>query len=223
MKKITLCLLLIILSTHANAEWYQVEIIIFENLYPDTGGEQWFNNQNLPDIKNSVELVSQPLTDAGKLIPFLELSPGKYKLGGVYRALRLSKEYRPLLHKAWQQSGVSSQSRAKFVHIKYVEGESINSQVIEGQDSFYDPLVKLDGTVRLRGGHFLHLDIDLAYFFESVPESIIYTVLEDANTNFKLTDYTRLIETRKVKLNELHYFDHPLYGVLMMVRRLKVE
>jgi len=91
MKKIILFLLLVILSRHAYAEWYQVEIIVFEHLYPDAGGEQWYNNKGLPDIRNSIELISQPLAEKDKLIPFLELSPGRYKLGGVYRTLRLSK------------------------------------------------------------------------------------------------------------------------------------
>jgi hypothetical protein len=31
--------------------------------------------------------------------------------------------------------------------------------------------------------------------------------------------FSRLRETRKMKLNELHYFDHPLTGLLMYVGR----
>jgi len=35
--------------------------------------------------------------------------------------------------------------------------------------------------------------------------------------------YAQMKETRRIKLNELHYFDHPLFGVLMRVTRLGVE
>ena len=29
-----------------------------------------------------------------------------------------------------------------------------------------------------------------------------------------------LKETRRIKLNEIHYFDHPMYGVILQVSRL---
>ena len=35
--------------------------------------------------------------------------------------------------------------------------------------------------------------------------------------------YAQMKETRRIKLNELHYFDHKLFGVLMRVTRLEVE
>ena len=83
--------------------------------------------------------------------------------------------------------------------------------------------MKIDGTVRLRGGHFLYLDIDLAYFLNALPESMINSAMINENVTNQLSDHTRLSESRKVKLNELHYFDHPLFGVITWVRRLSTE
>jgi hypothetical protein len=34
-------------------------------------------------------------------------------------------------------------------------------------------------------------------------------------------DYVRLTESRRVRLKELHYFDHPLFGVIVQVTRLE--
>ncbi|MCG8324602.1 MAG: peptidoglycan binding protein CsiV [Thiotrichales bacterium] len=35
--------------------------------------------------------------------------------------------------------------------------------------------------------------------------------------------YARIRESRKIKLNEVHYFDHPLFGALIQVSRLSKE
>jgi len=211
MKK-TLLVLLIIFASHASANWYQVEMIVFEHLYPDTAGEQWYNNQGLPDITNSVELVTDQLKER---VAYQVLPSGRYKISGVYSALKSSRDYRPIMHIAWQQPGLT-RSRAKYVHIRRMEG-------LSNPDSIQEGLVKIDGTVRLRGGHFLYLDIDLAYFLNALPESMINSAMINENVTNQLSDHTRLSESRKVKLNELHYFDHPLFGVITWVRRLSTE
>jgi len=211
MKK-TLLVLLIIFASHASANWYQVEMIVFEHLYPDTAGEQWYNNQGLPDITNSVELVTDQLKER---VAYQVLPSGRYKISGVYSALKSSRDYRPIMHIAWQQPGLT-RSRAKYVHIRRMEG-------LSNPDSIQEGLVKIDGTVRLRGGHFLYLDIDFAYFLNALPESMINSAMINENVTNQLSDHTRLSESRKVKLNELHYFDHPLFGVITWVRRLSTE
>jgi len=211
MKK-TLLVLLIIFASHASANWYQVEMIVFEHLYPDTAGEQWYSNQGLPDITNSVELVTDQLRER---VAYQVLPSGRYKISGVYSALKSSRDYRPIMHIAWQQPGLT-RSRAKYVHIRRMEG-------LSNPDSIQEGLVKIDGTVRLRGGHFLYLDIDLAYFLNALPESMINSAMINENVTNQLSDHTRLSESRKVKLNELHYFDHPLFGVITWVRRLSTE
>ncbi len=244
MKQIILVLTLALFSSHASAAWYQVEVIVFENLIPDDSGEQWYSNQGIPDITRSIDLVTEKKIEGEGLTAFNALPVGQFKLGGVYRNLKFSKEYRPLLHIAWQQPGMSSRSRAKYVHIRKAEGkvtddqvlsvqdqgkqniielEGINEEEINEEENFQDYLVKVDGTVRLRSGHFLHVDVDLAYFFQSIPASLINTVVENPNSNYQLTDYSRLKETRRIKLNELHYFDHPLFGVIMWVKRLTIQ
>ena len=210
--KMIISLLCVFVSTQASANWYQVEMIIFEHLYPETGGEQWYNNKGLPDIASSVELVTN---QGGDLVAYQVLPSGRYNIRGVYSALKSSREYRPVMHIAWQQPGLT-RSNAKYVHIRDTAG-------IQNRDGYQDSLVKFDGTIRLRGGHFLFLDIDLAYFFKSLPESTIDSAMINENITNQLSEYARLTESRKIKLNELHYFDHPLFGVITMVRRLSPQ
>lgn len=209
MRKILLVILFALLSCNAHASSYQVEMIIFEHLYPDVDSELWHTGQKLPDLTDSIELG----TDHNSSTAFQVLPAHKYILGNIYGALKTSKSYRPLLHIAWQQPALTS-SRAESVHIRKVEG-------VSEQDNFQDAFVKVDGIVRIRASTFLHADVDLAYFFQSVPASQI--AVGNVNTDPQRANFVRLTESRRMKLNELHYFDHPLFGVVMRVSRFGGE
>lgn len=62
------------------------------------------------------------------------------------------------------------------------------------------------GGVRIRVTRFLHADVDMAWFPPAPPDEVV--------------PHVRLQESRKIKLNEVHYFDHPLFGVLLQVSRV---
>jgi len=209
MRKTLLIVMFAFFSCNAHAAWYQVELIIFEHLYPDVDSELWHTGQQLPDLADSVELATGQSAPAS----FLVLPSHKYILGNIYGALKSSKDYRPLLHIAWQQPALTP-SRAESVHIRKIEG-------ISEQDILQDGLVKVDGTVRIRASTFLHADVDLAYFFQSIPASQI--TAGNFSTDLQQANFARLTESRRMKLNELHYFDHPLFGVVMRVSRLGGE
>lgn len=86
-------------------------------------------------------------------------------------------------------------------------------------------------------------DFDLRHHFawgqESLPysKSATYTVIEpDTKGYIKVyadqllfanidIDYKgfRMVEKRRLKLNERHYFDHPKFGILMQVSRLQAK
>ena len=210
-KKILLGTFLLLFSNLAYAKWYQVEMIVFEHLIADTSGEFW-NTDDVPEYRNTIKLV----TDTGGSNAFKMLPSSRYKLGGVNRVLKLSSGYRPVYHVAWQQPELTK-SKAKKVHIK-------------------NPDAKINGTVNLRGGHLLHLDLDISYFLDLSTESVISFTeenisaageeVEDIEVDEEIImsgTSAQMKETRRIKLNELHYFDHPLFGVIMRVTRLAVE
>lgn len=58
----------------------------------------------------------------------------------------------------------------------------------------------IDGTVRLHRARYLHLNADLILF----PE-------------FDLSNLFRLRQSRRMRSNELHFFDHPVFGILAQV------
>lgn len=64
----------------------------------------------------------------------------------------------------------------------------------------------LNGFIRVQRGHYVQLLIDLEYSpgGSNVESPVIY----------------RINEKRRVKLNEIHYFDHPRFGVVATIRPL---
>jgi hypothetical protein len=211
MRKILLLLALSFLSINVQAA-YQVEIIIFEHLFHDAEGEVTHTGLKIPDLSKTIQLSSDT---GGGDSAFRLLPSSMYKLGGVYSELRSSREYRPILHLAWQQPQLT-QSRSKYVHIRKDDGTVQQADV-------NDALVKLDGVIRIRSSQFLHADVDLFYFIHELSASFINANAGSQDTNPIQATFVELNETRRMKLNELHYFDHPVFGMLLRVSRLNSE
>lgn len=245
----SLLLLLLANIPAAHAAWYQVEVIVFEQLRPNLEGEVWFENPGLPSRSDSINPITsvpdnisqvkmngddqEQTGDDGKLlIPYLELSNDALRLQRDFRILKLSADYRPLLHLAWQQPGYDDDS-GRAVHLEKLVDSAAPEQQLPPElarnqiedDTYQAPEPVIDGTIRLRATRFLHVDVDIAYF----PSHFLQTLRQqrqDAGNPGQLTvnpnaDYVRLRESRKIKLNELHYFDNPLFGVLLQVTRVK--
>ncbi|OGT33229.1 MAG: hypothetical protein A2W28_00320 [Gammaproteobacteria bacterium RBG_16_51_14] len=215
------------------AAWYQVEVIIFENIYSDGDGELWYENPGIPRLDGSTELVQSGHgadkqdtgtqgTDKKPLIPFLILPKDKYRMDGIYRVMKSSKEYRPLVHVSWQQPGGSGE---RAVHIEKHDGTLPESGISDDNepDFLIPPRFIVDGTIRIRSSHFLHVDVDLVYFIDTLSNTGSAPSRDSSDSAMsvrKKAEYVRMNETRKIKLNELHYFDHPMFGVILQVTRL---
>ena len=245
-------------SLPVSAAWYQVELIVFRHLSPDTDGEVWYENPGLPERNQSIELISDlaeaelDATDSEaeidaaelsvnpnrELIPYLQLPSAELKLGGIQRVLKLSSEYRPLMHIAWQQPALRADS-ARPVHLQQYEDsstlkhseaiqepediESLINQSSDELDIYEVPELIFDGTIKLRSSKFLHADIDFAFFPVDLGEDSVSQATDDGHFVLQEADYVRLTESRKIRLNEIHYFDHPYFGVILRVSRLKIR
>jgi len=206
-KRIVILLALALAGFTVHAAGYHVELVIFENLRPATDGEISQITRAYPDYSGALDLGDE----AGN--PFRLLSSGLYKLGGIYNQLKASGRYRPFLHMAWQQPALYGDS-ARSVHIlKSEPGATVNPE---------DIMIKIDGMVRVRASQFLHADVDMLYFPAALPQSEIHpAAVAEAPT--VPSGYSRLRESRRMKLNELHYFDHPLFGIIMHISRAGAE
>lgn len=229
--------------------WFQVEVIVFEYTRPDTDGESWYSNPGLPEQTDSIDLVQGDVPDwlqppapeappqqrEGEetapvdRIPYLALPEEARNLDGVYRVLQLASDYRPLLHASWQQPG-REEAQARFVHLEGLQAAA-EEQVPaappeetalapEATPDYSLPEMAFDAMLRLRSSLYLHLDVDAAYFPPDPAVLRSGIAAEDAPA-YLFADYVRLQETRRIRLKELHYFDHPLFGVLVQVTRIE--
>jgi Peptidoglycan-binding protein, CsiV len=146
------------------------------------------------------ELMDRPGTDtAPARVPFTasaftELSADAYRMNGIRSALAGSGRYRVLFHRVWRQAAYDR---------GHAVGYPVHTSAASGRDS-------LTGTITLLKERYLHLDVDL-----------LLTTGGNAPAAYQsgtgsLPVY-RLAEKRRIRSNELHYFDHPRFGVIARV------
>ena len=134
-----------------------------------------------------------------------------------------SKEYRPLIHLSWQQPA-TERDESRYIHIiKRNDDEKLLNQSRSNdfnEPDFLEELVFskkiIDGSIRIRSGFLLHVDVELYYFSDMINDSAVQFSIEASNQLI-----IGLSESRKIKLDEIHYFDNPIYGLILQVSRLE--
>ncbi|MGE0859895.1 MAG: CsiV family protein [Gammaproteobacteria bacterium] len=207
-----LLLLALLLPGAAEARWYQVEVVVFRHLVESaTGAEQWPEMTSRPDYGQSIELVTEveppvaapsPGTPAaGQTVPFMLLDKGERATLELERKLRNSSEYAPLVAAAWRQPsfGVGG---AKRVHLSDLPPTPPSPPPASSAPVLVDPEAappgpKVEGVVALKVARQMAVDVDFIFDHDGTP--------------------VRLKESRSLRLREVHYFDHPLFGVLVQV------
>jgi hypothetical protein len=123
------------------------------------------------------------------------LLPEELKLGNEYRKLRALGAYEPLVHLGWVQPGLPEEDSVPF------DLKSVG-------------VLNPRGTVRVHLIRYLHITLDLTYqAAAATPQAGSSDGLDEIAT----APQYRLMTTRRVTSGELHYFDHPAFGVLVRV------
>ena len=192
---------------------YRVEVIVFNYLGPiSSNGEIWhrvspfefspesYRPEPMVEEEDSNELINEPsspieFTELEALLPYLS-------------KLHADSRYEVVTYMAWTQP-------------LYEKKESIPVQLTSstGVEPINEitPFTKsaLTGSAQLFENRLLFVDIDIKNDFDSglVDFSDPTSAIESpAGTH-------RIQEKRRVKLNEIHYFDHPFFGALFRVSR----
>lgn len=220
--RLLLTALLLLAAQPASARWYQVEVVVFEHTdEAASGDEQWPELAVLPDYSQAQELLTDIPAMADEPVPaglpqepvaFTPLARNEMRLAAVEQRLRNARGYHPLFVTGWRQPsfGVASPRRV------YVSDLGISRAELAARTASLPPPAvaadgtplpgaltpamlgpKVEGTVAIKVGRLLDIDIDLTYFRDGVP--------------------MRMQEGRNIKLREVHYFDHPLFGVIVQV------
>ena len=126
---------------------------------------------------------------------FTELATALYTIENISYALERSGRYSVLFHRAWRQLAYDKAHAVAY---------PIHSLAENGRDS-------VEGVIKLVRERFLHLDVDVQLMSATKSRVVLYSDSPDSQPVFEL------IETRRIKSNVLHYFDHPRFGMIAKV------
>ena len=154
-----------------------------------TGANEDWNDRNKVAVNTAGETPAAEPRRPRRL-QFEPLSPERFTLTEVFGKLRGSRDFRPIYQAGWIQPG-------------YAPDEAATIRL-----SRIAPMPRgLGGEAKLHVSRFLHLAIDMDLRADqSEPGELDAPVY-------------RLRETRKMRSGELHYFDHPQFGVLVRITR----
>lgn len=204
-------LLLSLVAAPASAQrLYQVEVVLFERETPvETGGEQWTAGPEARQYAGAVSLSSEGRDSVAGVAVFQALPAGQLRLSEAAAVLNRSPRHRVLLHTGWRQPSYGARS-PRAVYISTADGQSsleTGERFLPGIGAGVPP--SLEGTLSLRVSRFLHLDVDLSYLVRGV----------EAGGGIRSA---RLRESRRMRFTELHYLDHPLFGMLVQITPLDI-
>jgi hypothetical protein len=201
----------------ATVPQYQVEIIVFAHREFDAGEERFAQelaplraDQNLLEVPLYVEpspaLAADPATAAppepapasgDDPLSFRLLAPEQLQLNTEYRKLTNGAGYHPVLHAGWVQPGLPEDQAKPF-------------------DLSLLGVTNPRGNVRVYLSRFLHVSLDISYEDGTAPGATAEPLGSELR-EVALAPRYRLRTERQTRSGELHYFDHPAFGVLVKV------
>ncbi len=200
---------------------------------PQTPGEEVIGEdgevlptETLPSVSID-ELIEQAMSggnpDSPGSIAFQRTETNS-SLQKVLGSLRRSSRFNVLAHQSW---------------IQPLGSEPSPMMVQTGQR--YDDRFEIEGTVSLRRSRFLHIDTNLWYtvfepreggvnpfiqgFDSSLPDAVLNEYQDLVEVERQRGQYfparTHVMEqTRRMRSNELHYLDHPLFGIVVKINQV---
>ena len=195
---------------------YAVEIVVFEYLHPDDGGEIGASEASLAGFES-------PPPDTAVNADVIPLPRDQLQLTPEANTFRRSRNYRLLLHTGWRQQ-LQERAHAKPVYLRYPEANAASA------DSPYDrpwtlaypePAV-LEGTVTVALERYLHLSVDLVFRPDGTEPAMqsgdVFRDPQSAGAEPAVPPPVfRMVETRRMRSGERHYFDHPRIGVITLI------
>lgn len=162
------------------------------------------DSPNEEDEKLTPNVVQEAFDEYEQELNRTALTPQSSSLNLQQTATRLkNNSYRIIDHFSWTQDGRP-------------RGSESNVLVQFGQH-FENGFREVEGTIAFSIARFLHLKVNL-WRFVSVPQNY-----DPNETDFESPIFFYEIqESRRLALGEVHYFDHPKFGVLVQIRRLPI-
>lgn len=177
---------------------YDIELLIFQNLVENDGGEVWpVDYSGLYEEPDGGDTTTLPAPLSVTWLP-----ESAYHLKAERAALNRSSRYRTLAYLAWRQPVADR-----------VSARTLELPARPRSDSAW-----VDGTVRVAVERYLHLYLDLKLH---LPAPAIPAVAGEIATPEGEEEYRipaiRLTEQRRMRSKELHYFDNPRFGAIALI------
>lgn len=207
------------------ADWYQIEYILFKHLSSDTQPLR-FEDVPYPKQQNKqyIHLINAPYPASS--FQFTRLSGDDTQLTDTVKKLSRSRTTEILDHGAWQQILPAESSPPPL---------RISRQI--------DHRTKLFGEIQLTRSRFIHAQFSVylantvklpfsdtkTWFLQKTPRSVLELILP-VSDNFHFThssgdselftNINYLSESRRIKQGELHYLDHPVLSAIITVKQV---
>lgn len=241
--KVISILLLFAVSGHAISQnegrWYNVEVLIFKRLGSEAFNEEiWRRDIDLKYPDNYRYL--QPRS--GKKLRQLTLIPeNRMRLRSYKFALDKNENYQPLLHQAWTQQmwgedsapaiiiqggeskgGIHELSGSIKIHISRYLHFITDLWLITGEANQAapeeSPLKANDSTESLSTAGPVTTAAKIPW--PVIPPPPVINATEPTNRAVNRYPVATLRDSRRMRSKELHYVDHPLLGVLVLITPL---
>jgi len=252
---------MILISSVSMAESgaYRVEVIVFRNLLvvaeaTDVADLRSFSH--LPDTVETIAAVTPDIEpvknlandEAGTLPEFLaELIPDDFPddlqiiagkslhMDGVWRRLRSSEGYRPLVYASWEQNRTDYYPPMRIHDAQVIDTQlrpPTNILVVDlaAEDplaAYRSDFYKIDGSVQLRRSRFLHLYLDLEFRENTMQEtqpSAFFGETNDRTSGEEIdgiqSKVFTLKQNRQIRSRQMQYFDTPHFGALVYVSNI---
>lgn len=239
MKRLLFILLLLVSSaTLAESGAYRVEVIVFRNLNVVTEATETDvlrSFSHFPDFEEPVPAMGSP-GDADAEFPVVPpndlptdlqiITQKSTRMNNVWRRLRSSNNYQPLVHVAWQQNRTDYYPPMR-IHDQQIIDTQLRppTHIMIADLAAEDPLAayrstffQLDGSLQLRRSRFLHLFLDLEYRQEELQAGI--GSMTDSSVNHGI--FT-LKQNRQIRTGRMQYFDTPFMGALVFVSAIREQ
>ncbi len=165
-----------------------IQVEIIAFRYVQQEAGSWSSAKTLPDFSTAVRLSPASATAVAAPLAYQTLAAHELRLAGAYQALARSGNLERLFHTGWRQR--EQDSRAVFLSsAASTPAEAVSLAPATGS---------LEGSVRISPAS---TGFQLASSF----------VVQEHDTPIAL------VESRKMAVDELHYLDHPLVGLLIEV------
>ncbi|RTR32240.1 peptidoglycan binding protein CsiV [Shewanella atlantica] len=178
--------------------------------------------------------------------PAVLLSDSQNQFQDIINKLSRERGNRSLFHMTWQQS-MLPRHKAKPVRLfsgqdyasQYeLSGQTVQSHQAESAIPEFDffgetlsddkpkPVWKLDGTLNIYLNHYLYVETALNLRKEGIKtvgimrdNTHLNETLESVTTPFLFA--IPLTQNRRVRSDEIHYFDHPDMGMILQIRKME--